>query len=48
MNPARSAGPCIAAALFLNLENPGVIWTNHFIYYIGPLIGASISALLYR
>jgi len=48
MNPARSAGPCIAAALFLNLENSGVIWTYHYIYYLGPFIGATISALLYR
>ncbi|KAF2770250.1 aquaporin-like protein [Teratosphaeria nubilosa] len=35
VNPARSLGPCVAAASFQGY---------HWIYYVGPLLGAIISA----
>lgn len=38
MNPARSFGPAIAAGA----------WAHHWIYWIGPLLGAAIAALLYQ
>uniref|UniRef100_A0A915E1U7 Aquaporin n=1 Tax=Ditylenchus dipsaci TaxID=166011 RepID=A0A915E1U7_9BILA len=48
MNPARSFGPCAAAAFFSAINDKAVIWTMHYIYWAGPLIGGAISALLYR
>jgi aquaporin related protein len=38
MNPARSFGP----ALFNNQ------WSQHWIYWIGPLTGAIVSSFLYK
>lgn len=38
MNPARSLGPAIAAGE----------WTNHAVYWIGPILGAVAAALLYE
>lgn len=38
MNPARSLGPAIIAKQ----------WKNHWIYWIGPLLGAGIAGLMYR
>jgi MIP family channel proteins len=38
LNPARSLGP----AIFANH------WENHFVYWIGPLVGAIIAGILYR
>jgi glycerol uptake facilitator-like aquaporin len=38
LNPARSLGP----AIFANQ------WENHFVYWIGPLVGAIVAGLLYR
>ena len=37
MNPARAFGPALASGF----------WENHFVYWIGPIIGAVIAALLY-
>lgn len=37
MNPARALGPAWAAG----------VWTDHWIYWLGPLAGAAIAALLY-
>jgi glycerol uptake facilitator-like aquaporin len=48
MNPARSFGPCVAAALFTGVKDKSIIWITHYIYWAGPLIGAAISAFLYR
>ena len=38
MNPARTFGP----ALVYN------IWSNHLVYWIGPILGAILAALIYK
>ena len=38
MNPARAFGPALA----------GGFWQNGLVYWIGPIIGAVIAALIYE
>ncbi len=38
MNPARAFGPAFAANF----------WTNHLVYWIGPVIGAVVAGLMYE
>ncbi len=38
MNPARSFGPALV----------GWMWWSHWIYWVGPVVGASAAALLYK
>jgi len=38
MNPARSFGPALVAG--------GACWDNHWIYWAGPLVGSTVSALV--
>ncbi|MBX7110835.1 MAG: aquaporin [Dehalococcoidia bacterium] len=38
MNPARTFGPALANG----------IWDDHLVYWIGPIIGAVVAALLYH
>ena len=38
MNPARSFGPALVAGA----------WDNHWIFWIGPLIGGGLAALVYE
>jgi aquaporin Z len=38
MNPARSLGPAVASG----------IWEGHAIYWIGPIVGGLVAALLYE
>ena len=43
MNPARTFGPDLAAAIF----GGDVKWGQSVVYWIGPLLGAMVAALLY-
>jgi len=38
MNPARSLGPALVAN----------VWTDHWIFWLGPLIGGGLGALVYE
>lgn len=38
MNPARTFGPAVAAGY----------WEGHFIYWLGPVVGAVLGALVYE
>jgi aquaporin Z len=40
MNPQRSFGP--------TLVGWDGLWKNHWIYWVGPIVGASLAALLYH
>lgn len=44
VNPARSIGPAIVAAISGNTEPIGVLW----IFIVAPLIGAAIAACVYN
>lgn len=38
MNPARTFGPALASGY----------WANHLVYWIGPIVGGVVAALLYE
>lgn len=38
LNPARSFGPALV----------GWVWASHWLYWVGPLAGAAVAALLYK
>lgn len=38
MNPARSFGPALVSG----------IWQDHWVYWIGPLLGTGLGGLLYQ
>jgi glycerol uptake facilitator-like aquaporin len=37
MNPARTFGPALATG----------VWTGHWLYWLGPLLGAGLAVLTY-
>ncbi|XP_070191487.1 aquaporin-4-like [Littorina saxatilis] len=38
MNPARSLGPCV----------PTGLWQEHWVFWVGPILGALVAGLLYE
>ncbi len=44
VNPARSIGPAIVAAISGNSEPIAAVW----VFIVGPLVGAAIAALVYK
>ncbi|HEX3359188.1 MAG TPA: aquaporin [Tepidisphaeraceae bacterium] len=44
MNPARSFGPTLVASLLPDSH----LWAIHWIYWVGPLVGAGIAAITYH
>ena len=45
MNPARTFGPALMGWLGGASYNP---WAGHFVYWLGPLAGASLAAWVYK
>jgi len=57
MNPARTFGPAVVCSIAGSYTDDGKpvparklseIWKYQYIYYVGPAIGASIAALIYK
>lgn len=47
LNPARSFGPVVAISG--HPQHPAaILWQNHYVYWIGPLLGALIAGIAYR
>ncbi len=44
VNPARSIGPAVAAAISGNADPAHALW----VFIVGPLVGAAIAALVYK
>ncbi len=44
VNPARSFGPAVVAALSGNMAPIASLW----VFIVGPLVGAALAAVVYR
>ncbi|XP_062592013.1 aquaporin-8-like, partial [Saccostrea cucullata] len=44
MNPARSLGPSASYSRYLYFN----IWEYHYVYWVGPIAGALVAAIIYR
>jgi aquaporin Z len=44
MNPARATGPALAAAM----GGGQIAWGQHWLYWVGPALGAIVASLLYQ
>ena len=44
VNPARSLGPAIAAAIAGNMDALACVW----VFIVGPLVGAALAAVVYK
>ncbi|MBR4158031.1 MAG: MIP family channel protein [Oscillospiraceae bacterium] len=44
VNPARSIGPAIAAAIAGNMDALACVW----VFIVGPLVGAALAAVVYK
>lgn len=44
MNPARTFGPGLVAAMSGNLD---VFWSQQMVYWVGPIVGAVVAAFVY-
>jgi len=47
MNPARSLASAVLYQA-VKADSDVDIWTNHWVYWLGPLLGSCMAALLYR
>jgi MIP family channel proteins len=45
MNPQRSFGPTLIGSL---AQGGGALWSHHWIYWVGPLVGGALAALIYN
>lgn len=43
LNPARAFGSTLAYNVFADGA-----WQDHYIYWVGPFLGATVAALIYR
>jgi MIP family channel proteins len=45
MNPQRSFGPTLIGSW---AKGGAALWTNHWIFWVGPIIGAVLAAIVYH
>uniref|UniRef100_A0A0K0D1B7 Major intrinsic protein, Aquaporin-like protein n=1 Tax=Angiostrongylus cantonensis TaxID=6313 RepID=A0A0K0D1B7_ANGCA len=48
MNPGRSFGPNIVATIFMQDKLADRFWSYHWVYYLGPSLGALLAVGMYR
>ena len=43
LNPVRALGPCMVIT-----DLRPEVWNDHYVYWVGPIIGALLAAAVYR